>query len=141
MSNRHFLKFFLQNLQNDQLFLQKILSIPMSDALRNLLHAHQRECAMIETDAAAIAAERGWSVFAFQAGAALQAYYFIKYRILTPKGDHRIASAHILHHTKSMIRVLHWRNLVLDPDSRISNLTQCYLDCLASTFHLLQKFL
>lgn len=141
MNNRHFLKFFLQNLQNDQLFLQKILSIPMSDALRNLLHAHQRECAMIETDAAAIAAERGWSVFAFQAGTALQADYFIKYRILTPKGDHRIASAHILHHTKSMIRVFHWRNLVLDPDSRISNLTQCYLDCLASTFHLLQKFL
>ena len=113
----------------------------MSDALRNLLYAHQRECAMIETDAAAIAAERGWSVFEFQAGAALQADYFIKYRILKPKADHRIASAHILHHTKSMIHVFHWRNMVLDPDFRISNLTQCYLDCLASTFHLLQKFL
>ena len=141
MNNRQMLQIFLESLQCDQRFLRSILSNPMTDKLRKLINAQLKECANIENDATGISAARGWMICNWRPGIKTQGTFFSKVSILKPKYDHKIASALILYHTRRMISLLHHQNILQDQDSRISNLIQCYLDCLASTCHALQRFL
>ena len=141
MNNRLILQLFLKQLQQNRLFLSGLLSTPMTACLRDLINAQLLECANIESEISNIAGSRGWDTYELSPLARLQSCIITKYYSFRSKNDAHIAAALIIHLTKSMIHTLALLHRVKASDSRISNLFQCYLDCLESGIHLLQGFL
>ena len=131
----------LKTAQMGQAGIRSVMDAGSRPALRKALESQLREYDAIESEAHAIASQRGWELRELEPAAIFFSDRMT--RIKLPRGDcdSRIADMMIRGNTKGMIRGL--RNLHQYPrqDDRISSICQKLVDCETANILKFQAFL
>ena len=113
----------------------------MRPALRKALQSQLREYNSIESDAFALAAQRGWDLQEIQPGKRMAAGLMTKMKLSHGNSDSKIAGMMIQGNTRDMIQGLKNLHQYQKQDSQISALSQRLLDCETANIRQMQAFL
>ena len=140
-SSRQLLSSILKTTHKEQQGIRSVLDTSMRPGLRKALEAQLREYGSIESEAHAIASQRGWELP--EPDPALGKLSHMKTRIKLARGnsDSRIADMMIQGNTKSMIQGLKDLHQFPDQDLQIRILSQKLLDCETAGIRQMQSFL
>lgn len=141
MNNQTLLCELLQTAQNSQVVIRSILGALMCSSLRITMQTHLKEYDMIETEALAIAQQRGWELMSLNPLRCFLTDRRIRFRISRRNTDSRIAEIMIHNHTKAMIRSLKNLHQYNGQDTGICILSQKLLDCETAHIRQLQRYL
>ena len=127
--------------QMGQVGIRSVMDLGSRPALRKALESQLREYDSIETEAYAIASQRGWELRELEPAARFFSDRIARMKLPRGDCDSRIADIIIRGNTKGMIRGL--RNLHQYPrqDDRISSICQKLVDCETANILKLQSFL
>lgn len=131
----------LKTTQTGQISIQKVLDTSMRPALRKALQSQLREYNSIESDAFALAAQRGWDLQEIQPGKRMAAGIMTKMKLSHGNSDSKIAGIMIQGNTRDMIQGLKNLHQYQKQDSQISALSQRLLDCETANIRQMQAFL
>ena len=140
-NNREMLSSILKTTQMGQVGIRSVLDTSMRPGLRKALESQLQEYDSIESEAHAIASQRGWELPELQPGARLMADMMTRMKLKYGNTDSKIAGMMIQGNTKGMITGL--KNLHQFPgqDGVINNLSQKLLDCETANIRQMQNFL
>ena len=140
-SNQQLLSSILKTTQMGQVGIRSILDTTMRPGLRKALESQLREYDSIETEAHAIAAQRGWELSELQPGVKLMADVSSRMKLGFGNTDSKIAGMMIQGNTRGMITGLKNLHQWGNQDSQISTLSQKLLDCETANIRQMQSFL
>lgn len=131
----------LKTAQLGQVGIRSILDTSMRPALRKALEGQLHEYDCIESEAHALATQRGWDLP--ELDPAVRFFSDRKMRMKLTRGncDSRIADMLIRSNTNGMIRGLKDLHQYPRQDDRISSISQKLLDCETANIRQMQTFL
>lgn len=127
--------------QTGQAGIQSVLDTSMRPGLRKALETQLREYRAIESEAFAIAAQRGWDLPELDPAVILWTRGKAKLKLHGRNTDSKIADLIILNNTKDMIRGIKDIRQFPDSDSQVTILCQKLLDCETAGIRQMQGFL
>ena len=141
LSSKELLFSILKTTQMGQVGIRSVLDTSMRPSLRRALETQLREYDNIESEACAIASQRGWELQELDPAKRFLADRMTRIKLTRGNCDSKIADMMILGNTKGMIQGL--KNLHQYPhqDDRISTISQKLLDCEISNIRQMQTFL
>ena len=131
----------LKTTQAGQISIQKVLDTSMRPGLRKALQSQLQEYNAIESDAYALAAQRGWELQEIQPGKRMVAGIMTGMKLSHGNSDSKIADMMIQNNTRGMIQGLKNLHQYQQQDSQVSALTQRLLDCETANIRQMQTFL
>ncbi len=140
-TSKELLSSILKTTQMGQVGIHAILDTPMRPALRKALQSQLREYDSIETQAHALATQRGWELPELQSIARWMAGSMVRARVHGGDTDSKIAGMMIQGNTRGMITGLknvHEHQL---PDEALGTLAQTLIDCENANIRQMQPFL
>jgi len=140
-NDRQMLDSILTTTQIGQVSIRKVLDLSMRPALRKALQAQLQEYDSIETEAHALATQRGWELREIQPGKRFMTGIVTHMRLSHGNSDSKIASMMIQGNTRGMILGLKDLHQYQQQDSQVSALSQRLLDCETANIRQLQTFL
>ena len=140
-TNKELLCSLLKTTQMGQIGIRSVLDTTMEPGLRSALHGQLREYDAIETEAQAIACQRGWELREIDPAMRFLTDRMMRIRLTGKETGSRIADLIILGNTKGMIRELRNLNRCNSEDLRIRTLSQKLLDCQRAGIWQMQSFL
>ena len=140
-NDREMLGSILKTTQTGQISIQKILNTSMRPGLRKALQSQLREYNSIESEAYALATQRGWELREIQPGKKMILEIRTGMKIRHGNPDSKIADMMIQDNTQGMIQLLKNLHQFQQQDSQVSALSQRLLDCETANIRQLQTFL
>lgn len=140
-SSKDILSSILKTTQMGQVGIRSVLDTGMRPGLRKALESQLREYDVIESEAHAIASQRGWELPELDPALRFLADRMTRIKLVRGDPDSRIADMMIQGNTKGMIKGL--RNLHQFPsqDNQVNTLSQRLLDCETANIRQMQTFL
>lgn len=135
------LSFILKTTQSGQISIQKVLDTSMRPALRKALQTQLREFDAIESEAYALAAQRGWELHEIQPVKRMTTGIMTQMKLRHRNTDSQIADLMIIGNTQGMIQGLKNLHQYQQQDSQVSALSQRLLDCETASIRQMQSFL
>ena len=140
-NDRQMLSSILKTTQTGQITIRKILDASMRPALRKALQSQLQEYDAIESEAYALASQRGWELRDIQPGRHLLTSMKTQMKLRNGNSDSKIASMMIWGNTNGMILGLTDLHQYQQQDSQVSALSQRLLDCETANIRQMQVFL
>lgn len=140
-NSRQVLTSVLKTTQMGQIGIRSVLDTRMRPALRKALEQQLREYDQIETEAHALASQRGWELPELDPAVRMMSNMVTRMKLTGSGSESRIADMMIQGNTKGMVKGL--RNMHQFPreDSQISALSQKLLDTENANIRQMQTFL
>ena len=140
-SNTEVLSSILKTTQMGQIGIRSVLDNVMGPSLRGALESQLREYDQIESEAHAIASQRGWEVKEIDPGIRYMSEMMSRAKLSMGGNDSKIADMMILGNTRGMVKGLknmhHWS----EHDNQIENLSQKLIDTEVANIRQMQPFL
>ena len=140
-NNQEMLSSILKTTQMGQVGIRSILDTSMRPSLRKALESQLQEYDSIESQAHALASQRGWDLPELQPGKRLMADMMTRMKLSYGNSDSKIADMMILGNTRGMVKGIKNMHQWADHDSQIENLSQKLIDCETSNIRQMQSFL
>ena len=140
-NSKEILSSVLKTTQMGQLGIRSCLNTSMRPGLRKALESQLREYDAIESEAHAIASQRGWEVEELDPALRLMTDAMTRMKLSRGNCDSRIADMMIQGNTKGMIKGLKNLHQFPHPDEKLRTLSQKLLDCETANIRQMQSFL
>ena len=140
-TNKEILSSVLKTTQMGQVGIRSVLDASMRPGLRKALESQLQEYDSIETEAHAIAFQRGWEVKELDPGVRFLSDMMTRVKLNRRNTDSKIADMMIQGNTKGMIKGLKNIHQFPDQDDQVSTLSQKLLDCETANIRQMQTFL
>lgn len=140
-NGKEILSSLLKTTQMGQLGIRSCLNASMRPGLRKALESQLREYDAIESEAHAIASQRGWEVEELDPALRFMTDVMTRMKLSRGNCDSRIADMMIQGNTKGMIKGLKNLHQFPQPDEKIRTLSQKLLDCETANIRQMQSFL
>ena len=140
-NNQEMLSSILKTTQMGQVGIRSILDNSMRPSLRKALESQLQEYDSIESQAHALASQRGWDLPELQPGKRLMADMMTRMKLSYGNSDSKIADMMILGNTRGMVKGLKNMHQWADHDSQIEYLSQKLIDCETANIRQMQAFL
>lgn len=140
-NSKELLSSVLKTTQMGQVGIRSVLDMSMRPGLRKALESQLREYDSIESEAHAIATQRGWELPELDPAVRFMADAMTRMRLTRGNCDSKIADMMIQGNTRGMIKGL--KNLHQFPkqDDQVSMISQKLLDCETANIRQMQSFL
>ena len=139
--NQEVLSTLLKTIQMGQVDIRSVLDTTMRSSLRNTLKDQLQEYDSIESQAHALASQRGWELPELQPGKRLMADMMTRTKLSYGNSDSKIADMMILGNTRGMVKGIKNMHQWANHDSQIENLSQKLIDCETANIRQMQAFL
>ena len=140
-TSKEILSSVLKTTQMGQVGIRSVLDASMRPGLRKALESQLQEYDSIETEAHAIAFQRGWEVKELDPGVRFFSDMMTRVKLNRRNTDSKIADMMIQGNTKGMIKGLKNIHQFPDQDDQVSTLSQKLLDCETADIRQMQTFL
>ena len=140
-NDRDMLSSILKTAQMGQIGIRSVLDTSMRPGLRKALQSHLQEYDTIESEAHAIASQRGWELREIQPGTRMMTNLMTHMKLRNGNSDSKIADMMIQGNTRAMISGLKELHQYQQQDSQVSALSQRLLDCETANIRQMQAFL
>ena len=140
-TSKEILSSVLKTTQMGQVGIRSVLDASMRPGLRKALESQLQEYDSIETEAHAIAFQRGWEVKELDPGVRFFSDMMTRVKLNRRNTDSKIADMMIQGNTKGMIKGLKNIHQFPDQDDQVSTLSQKLLDCETANIRQMQAFL
>ena len=140
-NDRQMLSSILRTTQTGQISIQEVMNTSMQPGLRKALQAQLQEYNAIESEAYALASQRGWELREIQPGKRIAVGMKTRMKLSHGNPDSKIADMMIQSNTLGMIFLLKNLHRSQQQDSQVSSLTQRLLDCETANIYQMQTFL
>ena len=140
-TSKEILSSVLKTTQMGQVGIRSVLDASMRPGLRKALESQLQEYDSIETEAHAIAFQRGWEVKELDPGVRFFSDMMTRVKLNRRNTDSKIAYMMIQGNTKGMIKGLKNIHQFPDQDDQVSTLSQKLLDCETANIRQMQTFL
>lgn len=140
-NGKEILSSLLKTTQMGQLGIRSCLNTSMRPGLRKALESQLREYDAIESEAHAIASQRGWEVEELDPALRLMTDAMTRMKLSRGNCDSRIADMMIQGNTKGMIKGLKNLHQFPHPDEKLRTLSQKLLDCETANIRQMQGYL
>ena len=131
----------IKTAQMGQIGIRSVLDTRIQSGLRSALNDQLREYDSIETEAHAIAGQRGWDLSALDPAIRFMADRMTRLRLTGRNNDSRVADMMILGNTRGMVKRLKNLHQFASDDQRVRILSQKLLDCENANIRQMQDFL
>jgi len=140
-NSKELLSSVLKTTQMGQVGIRSVMDLSMRPGLRKALESQLREYDCIESEAHAIASQRGWELPELDPAVRFMTDAMTRMKLTRGNCDSKIADMMIQGNTKGMIKGL--KNLHQFPrqDDQISMISQKLLDCETANIRQMQSFL
>lgn len=140
-NNQEILSSILKTTQMGQVGIRSVLDIAVGSELKKALESQLKEYDSIESQAHALASQRGWNLPELKPGTRLMTDMMSRMKLSYGHSDSKIADMMIQGNTKGMVKGLknmhHWS----DHDSQIKNLSQTLINTEAANIRQMHSFL
>ena len=140
-TSREMLSSILKTTQMGQVGIRSVLNASMRPGLRKALESQLQEYDSIESQAHAIAGQRGWELSDLQGGVRMMTDMMTRMKLSYGNADSKIAGMMIQGNTRGMITGLKNLHQYNSLDCQISGLSQKLLDCETANIRQMQSFL
>ncbi len=140
-NSKEILSSVLKTAQMGQVGIRSLLDTTMQPALRNALESQLREYDAIETEAHAIASQRGWELRELDPAVRFLSDRMTRMKLVGSNRDSRIADMMIQGNTRGLIQGIRGLHQYPSRDDRISGISQKLLDCETANIRQMQQFL
>ena len=140
-TGKEILSSVLKTAQMGQVGIRSVLATSMRPGLRKALENQLQEYHIIEREAHAIAAQRGWDLPELEPAARYFTNRMTRIKLNRRNTDSKIADMMIQGNTKGMIKGLKNLHQFPEQDNQISILSQRLLDCETANIRQMQGFL
>ena len=140
-TSKEILSSVLKTTQMGQVGIRSVLDASMRPGLRKALESQLQEYDSIETEAHAIAFQRGWEVKELDPGVRFFSDMMTRVKLNRRNTDSKIADMMIQGNTKGMIKGLKNIHQFPDQDDQVSTLSQKLLDCETANIRQMQTSL
>ena len=140
-SSKEMLSSILKTTQMGQIGIRCVLDTSMRPGLRKALESQLREYDAIETDAHAIASQRGWELPELDPAVKYMSKMMSKAKLARGNADSKIAGMMIQGNTRGMIKGLKNAHQFNRNDEQVNTLSQKLLDCETANIRQMQSFL
>lgn len=140
-SSKEILSSVLKTAQMGQVGIRSLLDTTMQPALRSALESQLREYDAIETEAHAIASQRGWELRELDPAVRFLSDRMTRMKLVGSNRDSRIADMMIQGNTRGLIQGIRGLHQYPSRDDRISGISQKLLDCETANIRQMQQFL
>lgn len=140
-TSQEMLSSILKTTQMGQVGIRSVLNASMRPGLRKALESQLREYDSIESQAHAIAGQRGWELSDLQGGVRMMTDMMTRMKLSYGNADSKIAGMMIQGNTRGMITGLKNLHQYNSLDCQISGLSQKLLDCETANIRQMQSFL
>ena len=141
MNNKEMLSSILKTTQMGQVGIRSVLDMAMRPGLRKALESQLREYDCIETDAHAIAGQRGWELSELDPAVRFMSDMMTRTKLVYGNTDSKIAGMMIQGNTRGMIKSIKNAHQFNKQDEAVSSLSQRLLDCEQANIRQMQNFL
>ena len=131
----------LKTAQMGQVGIRSLLDTTMQPALRSALESQLREYDAIETEAHAIASQRGWELRELDPAVRFLSDRMTRMKLVGSNRDSRIADMMIQGNTRGLIQGIRGLHQYPSRDDRVSGISQKLLDCEMANIRQMQQFL
>ena len=140
-NSKEMLSSVLKTTQMGQIGIRSVLDTSMRPGLRKALESQLQEYDAIESEAHAIASQRGWEVPELDPAVRMMSNMMTKMKLTRGNRDSRIADMMIQGNTKGMVKSLKNLHQFAQSDEQINTLSQKLLDCETANNRQMQGFL
>ena len=140
-SNTEVLSSILKTTQMGQIGIRSVLDNVMGPSLRGALESQLREYDQIESEAHAIASQRGWEVKEIDPGIRYMSEMMSRAKLSMGGNDSKIADMMIQGNTKGMVKSLKDIHRYHGQDQQVSILAQKLLDCEQANIRQMEPYL
>ena len=140
-NSKEILTSILKTTQMGQIGIRSVLDTSMRPGLRKALESQLREYDSIETEAHALASQRGWEMDDLDPAIRMMSNMMTRMKLRGKNTDSKIADLMIQGNTKGMIKSLKDIHQYPETDDRISTLSQKLLDCEKANIRQMPTFL
>ncbi len=140
-NSKEILSSLLKTTQMGQVGIRSVLDTTMQPGLRSALESQLREYDAIETEAHAIATQRGWEPKELDPAVRFMADRVTRFKLTGRNNESKIAGMMIQGNTKGIIKGLKNLHQFTGADERIQILSQKLLDCETANIRQMQEFL
>jgi hypothetical protein len=140
-NSKQMLTSLLKTTQMGQVGIRSVLETNMRPGLRKALESQLREYDSIESEAHAIASQRGWELSELQPVTRLMADMMTRAKLQYGNRDSKIAGMMIQGNTRGMITGLKNAHQFNKQDEQINILSQKLLDCETANIRQMQTYL
>ena len=127
--------------EQEQITIKKVLDNSMRPALRKALQSQLQEYDAIESDAHALASQRGWELREIQPGRQLITGMKVQMKLRRGNSDSKIAGMMIQGNTRGMITEMKNIHQFHSADLQVRTLSQKLIDCENANIRQMQSFL
>ena len=140
-SSKEILSSVLKTTQMGQIGIRSILDTSMRPGLRKALESQLHEYDSIESEAHAIASQRGWELPELDPAVRFMTDMMTRMKLNGGNSDSKIADMMIQGNTKGMVKGLKNIHQFAGTDDPVSTLSQKLLDCETANIRQMQGFL
>ncbi len=140
-NSKEMLSSILKTTQMGQIGIRSILDTSMRPSLRKALESQLQEYDIIESEAHAIAGQRGWDLPELDPSIRFMAGMMSRAKLGWGDADSKIAGMMIQGNTRGMIKGIKNQHQFNKQDEQVSILTQRLLDCENANIRQMQNFL
>jgi len=140
-TNKELLSSILKTTQMGQVGIRSVLDTSMRPGLRKALQSQLHEYDSIETEAHAIATQRGWELKELDPAVRMMSDMMTRMKLGGRNSDSKIADMMIQGNTKGMIKGIKNLHQFDGEDEQIQILTQKLLDCENANIRQMQGYL
>jgi len=140
-TSKQMLSSILKTTQMGQVGIRSVLDTSMRPALRKALESQLREYDSIETEAHAIATQRGWEVKELDPAIRFMADRMTRMKLTGRNSDSKIAGMMIQGNTRGMIQGLKNIHQFAGQDEQLQILSRKLLDCETANIRQMKPFL
>ncbi len=140
-NSKEILSSVLKTAQMGQVGIRSLLDTSMQPALRSALESQLREYDAIETEAHAIASQRGWELRELDPAVRFLSDRMTRMKLVGSNRDSRIADMMIQGNTRGLIQGIRGLHQYPSRDDRVSGISQKLLDCETANIRQMQQFL
>ena len=140
-TNQEVLSSILKTTQMGQVGIRSVQDKAVGTGLQKALESQLKEYDSIESQAHALASQRGWDLPELQPGKRLMADMMTRMKLSYGNSDSKIADMMILGNTRGMVKGIKNMHQWADHDSQIENLSQKLIDTEVANIRQMQPFL
>lgn len=131
----------LKTTQMGQVGIRSVLDTSMRPGIRRALESQLREYDAIETEAHALASQRGWELRELDPAIRMMSDMMTRMKLGGQGSESKIADMMIQGNTKGMIKSLKDLHQFTGDDERVRTLSQKLLDCENANIRQMQQYL
>lgn len=140
-NSKEILSSVVKTAQMGQTGIRSVLDTSMRPSLRKALESQLREYDSIETEAHAIASQRGWELKELDPGVRMMTDMMTRMKLHGRNTDSKIADMMIQGNTRGMVKGLKNLHQFPSSDSQVQMVSQKLLDCETANIRQMQGYL